>query len=320
LAQVHAANPAAPVRSTAASVQDVPLRLLHDADLWLAGVDNAETMVWLGQRAAELGKVLLQGAVHPESGAAIVRAWDLRDPGAACPACGMGTRQWAAMHDPGGCDPHSAVRAGTTPTRTLPPICGMAGQLVAFEVLKRLSGNDELALASEELTYSLWSHRALRTQLARNPSCRLPHESWIVTEAPRSWDDLSPAMLLAHYGARRDDTQPTMRGEITWISFALCQNCDRQHPVCRFGHPGARVGRCDCGGALVVPPAGVRSIIPPADLAKCRHQSLAELRLPPDRGIGLVVSERCHYFLPPRTIFDLPTRQPATTDGQEARP
>ncbi len=319
-ARAHAANPAARVRATAGVVQDVPLRLLYDADVWIASVDNAEAIVWLGQRAAEFKKRLVQGSVHPETGSAILRAWDLRQRDAACPACGMGPRQWAVMHYRRGCDATTSVPAGATPTRTLPPICGTAGQLLAFEALKWLSGNDDLALASEELTYSLLSHRAMRTRLARNPSCPLPHDQLIVTDAPRSWAELSPAMLLAHYGAARADSPPTMRAEIPWISFALCQNCDRQQAVCRFGHAGTRVGRCDCGGELVVEPAGLRSMIPPAELTACRDRSLEDLGLPPDRSIGLMLGDRWHYVLPPRTIFDFPLAHDPIARGPEARP
>ena len=303
-ASAHAVNPAARVRCTAALVQDIPLRLLYDADIWLVAGDNAEMVVWLGERAVALGKVLMQGAVHPDTCTSILRAWDLRRTDAACPACALGPQEWATLDERDGCDPNVTARIGSIPTRTLSPICRTTGQLMAFEALKRLSGNENLALSSEELTYSLWTHRAIRTELSHNPACRTSHEAWNVANAPAAWDQISPEVLMQKVGAPLKDAMPVVRAEIPWMSFGFCQACQWQSRIRRFGSVAQAVGRCDCGGALVVPPAGVRSMVPAADLDAIQHCSLASLGLPPDRGIGLFVGERWHYFLPPPSIFD----------------
>jgi hypothetical protein len=282
------------------------LRLLHDADIWLVAGDNAAMVVWLGERAAALRKVLVQGAVHPETGSAILRAWDLRRTRSACPACALGPSQWAALDQQDGCDPHATAGAGSVPTRTLSPICRTAGQLMAFEALKRLGGNEQLALSGEELTYSLWTHRVMRTELTRNPACQASHEAWNVADAPAAWDQVSPAMLIEQVGAAPNGDTPVARAEVPWMSFALCQSCQRQHPVRRFGHVAQTAGRCQCDGTLIVPPAGIRSMVPATELAACRDRPLAALGLPPDRGIGLYAAGRWHYFMPPSSLFDFP--------------
>lgn len=315
-AAAHAANPAAFVRCTAAAAQEIPLRLLHDADVWLAAGDNTAMLVWLGGQAAALGRVLVQGAVHPESGSAIIRAWDLRRPDSPCPACALGSREWAALDERHGCDPQAVARTGSMPTRTLSPLCRTAAQLMAFECLKRLCGHQHLALCGEQLTYSLWTHRAIRTELPNNPACRASHRAWNVCDAPSAWDQISPAMLMDQLGISPDRDRPVMRAELPWIPFALCGSCQRSHSVRRFGRVAQSHGRCVCGGTYVVPPAGLRSMIPATELSRIRDCSLASLRLPSDRGVGFFFGETWHYFLPPRSIFDLPS--PSTSTKQES--
>ena len=170
----HAANPQVRMRTAIGLAQALPLRLLRRADLLVSAGDNLELIVWAGVRAAALGKPLLQGAVHGETWTVIVRAFDMREPNSACPACIMGQRDWSGLHSRAGCDPTSASTPRVEPTRTLPTVCGTAGHLVAGEALKWLSGLDELALHGQELTFCLRTYRVWRTELPAQGNLPLP--------------------------------------------------------------------------------------------------------------------------------------------------
>ena len=172
--RAHAANPQVRVRTTIGLAQELPLRLLRGADLFVAAGDNLDLLVWAGVQAAALGKPLVQGAVHGETWTAIVRGFDLYEPDAACPACILGQRDWTRLHSRAGCDPGAAPMPGLEPTRTLPTICGTAGYLVAGEVLKWLVGPDEQTLRGQELTFCVRTHRVWRTELPRRRNLPLP--------------------------------------------------------------------------------------------------------------------------------------------------
>ncbi|MFV1965912.1 MAG: ThiF family adenylyltransferase, partial [Pirellulaceae bacterium] len=135
----HAANPAVNVVTVQGVVQDLPLWLLAKAELIVLAGDNLEILAWGAGMGAALGKFVLQGAVHGESGSAIVRGCDLTNPASACPACAFSQRDWSAQTSRHGCDPDDLRTQGQEPTRTMPVICATAACLTLTEVLKRLA-------------------------------------------------------------------------------------------------------------------------------------------------------------------------------------
>lgn len=293
--RAHAINPAIHVWTAVGFAQDMPLRLLHRADVFIAAGDNLELPVWAGNMAAALGKRLFQGAVHGETWTCFVRGYDLRDPDNPCPACALGPNEWQRLSSRYGCDPATMPAQGLEPTRTLPNVCGAAGHLLTGEVLKCLFHAEGQTLGGVELAHCLLSHRVWKTTLRRNPRCRCPHERWQVMELTETPEQLSPRQLLWRLSAKLD--RLAVRGECPWFRFARCAECGKQAPARRFARPGTQLGACSCGGALRAVPIAMCSQIPADDLRKAIDTPLSELGLESGDSIGLRDGDGWTYFI-----------------------
>lgn len=282
------ANPWAEVATAAAFAQDVPLAVLRQADVIVLAGDNLELLVWAGEYAVGLGKVVVQGAVYGAAQQAIVRGFNLADPATVCPTCLLAESDWGHMTSRLGCDPAIMRRQGIEPTQTLPHVCATAGQMTASEVIKWLLGKSDSALSGAEVQYNLIGHRALRTAFTRKAACRGPHRRWRVIDLPQSWRattlaelasevDLPPEPEDATRGASRRDWQ--VKAEVPWIARASCWSCGKVHPVRRFSRLGRSVGRCPCGGVLWADLEGRRSLIPVDDLKAAWNKPLSRLGL-----------------------------------------
>jgi hypothetical protein len=224
---------------------------------------------------------------------AVVRGYDLREAGGACPACGLSRREWSMLKSRFGCDPTLARSQGLEPTRTLCGICGTTAELLACEALKWLSGHEEHALDGEELAYSLLPHRAMRSRLDGNPQCRCPHQRWGVRQVHGTPEELTLKSLLegtpAGQGTRSGLDRVQIHGERAWMSFALCGGCLRKVPVRRFAAAGEALGDCRCAEPLVASPIGARHVLPPADLQAVWEMPLSALSVRPGEAIGVSV-------------------------------
>jgi molybdopterin/thiamine biosynthesis adenylyltransferase len=295
--QAHAINPGIEILTAVGFAQDVPLKILRQADVFLAAGDNLELPVWAGTFAAGLGKRLIQAAVHGETWTALVRAYDLSDPESPCPACALSDKDWLHLSSRVGCDPGTALAQGREPTRALPMICGTAAMLGVSEVLKGLLSRERQALRNEELVYCVLTHKLWRTALKRQPRCRCPHQRWSLVDVPEGPAETTLAQLAARLGADRERDHLQVRGELPWISGAVCAACGREHRTYQFARLGAEVGRCGCGQALAAAPLGMRSVIPAADLRACWDRPLSALGLGPGAALGLSTNEEWTYFL-----------------------
>jgi hypothetical protein len=267
--------------------QELPLRVLHQADLFVLAGDNLELLVWAGNMAASLQKVLIQGAVHGETWTSFVRVWDLRKPESACPACSLGAREWARLGSRFGCDPNTMIAHGLEPTRTLPHLCGLAAHLVTGEVVKRLSERESQALSDEELAYCQLSHRSWRTCYDRNASCPCPHEAWRVVTVGEGMLERSLRALAAEL----DVELRGMRAERPWFDSGICSSCGRAAGVNRFCCPGSAIAgtesRCPCGGTLIASPLLMASQVPAKTLHAMRDIPMSLLGLHAGDAIGL---------------------------------
>lgn len=297
----HATNPAVHVITARGLAQHVPLWVYRQADLLLIAADNLEVLLWAGTRAAALSKPLIQGAVHGPSWLAYVRSFALTDVNHACPACGLGQRQWAMLRSRVGCDPSQVRQQGIEPTRTVPCVCGAAANLLGGEALKHLFRIEEQKLAGEELAYCLLSHKTWRTRLDRNPDCRCPHTRWNLVDVAAPSADVTLGMLVAQGQA----TAPQIQGELPWLSFTVCPHCNRNSiPVRRFGRPGQTLNHCKCGQPLVASPIGTRSVLPSDDFQHCRDLPLSHLGLEPGAAVGISVDDQwtCFFVGTPELI------------------
>jgi molybdopterin/thiamine biosynthesis adenylyltransferase len=292
--RAHAINPAVHVISARGLAQHLPLWVFRRADLILVAADNLEVLVWVGMRAAALSKRLMQGAVQGESWLAIVRSFDLSDQSHPCPACGFGQREWSMLRSRVGCDPNTLREQGLEPTRTLTCVCGTAAHLLVGEALKWLFAIEGRSLAGEELAYCLLSHKVWRTRFTRNPDCRCPHIRWDLVDIRASLDEVTLGTLIDQ---SLPGPTPHVQGELPWVSFTVCPNCDRYPiPVRRFGRPGETLGRCRCGEPLVACPIGIRSVVPWEDLRHCRDLPLSQLGFQAGFAIGVSVHDQWTYF------------------------
>jgi molybdopterin/thiamine biosynthesis adenylyltransferase len=293
-----AVNPTVRVLTAIGRGQDVPLRHFRRADVLVVAGDNAELVVWAGRVAAGLGKPLVQGAVHGETGTAILRGYALTDPDATCPACGQ-SRSVNAQGDSGGaCDPFAARRRGGEPTRTLPALCQLAGQLLAAEAIKWLAGQRSLALQGEELTYCYWSHRSMKTELPRRASCEAGHDRWTLIDWTLPFHDTTIARLARELEWSDAPSELLVRSELPWVSFVLCDRCGRQNRVLQFARLGTPLPQCCCGASLAASPMGQRSIVPQEDLQRVWERDLGSLGLTGREAVALGRNDRWVYFFP----------------------
>lgn len=288
-------HPHGTVRAAVGFAQDVPLAVYRQADVLLVAGDNREVLAWVGQVAAGLGKPLIQGAVHGESWTAFVRVFDQGDPEAPCPSCLINEAEYRLLGTRLGCDPARARLQGKEPTRTLPVICGMAGNLAASEALKRLLNVQAKPLAGEELAYCLLTHRLLRTELPRRRRCRGNHRRWRQVEVSESLAQVTLTTLAASVGM---GVTPGLqvRSDLPWISFALCAVCGRKTEVRQFARLTQPVARCHCGAIVAAGPMGKRAVLPAGDLQACRDLPLPALGLGPGAAVGMSEAEDWTYF------------------------
>lgn len=300
------ANPWAEVATAAAFAQDAPLAVLHEADVIVLAGDNLELLVWAGEYAAGLGKVVVQGAVHGASQTVCVRGFNLADAHAICPTCLVGEQEWSHTTSRLGCDPATGRLQGRQPTQTSPHVCAAAGQLAAGEVVKWLLGQRELVLDGAEAQYNLLGHRAFRTILPPKESCRGPHRRWRVEKWRRPAREIALADLASSIAAEQDEkpiacaggeTRWLAKAELPWITRASCGNCGAVKRVRRFSRLGRKLARCRCGGAFWADLEGRRTTIPGDDLSDVWRTPLARLGLRAGDAVALCRDEHWTWFI-----------------------
>lgn len=284
--RAHAAQPGCAIATATGMAQDAPYWLIRRADALVVAGDNLELLVWATRMAHAFGKRVVQGAVDPETWSAFVRSHDMRDGANACGVCMVSRSQWRSMRSRHGCDPSLMVKQGREATRALPHLCATAGALVAGEVVKLLAGREGQALLGEEVAYCLFTHRIWRSPTPRNPQCALDHERWECRDIERAPEQVSLRELIESVcgGA----SQGHVRGELPWISEAVCPRCSRVSPARRFARIGAPAGWCLCGEELAAEPFGAHSMLPSRDLEIVADASIGELGVPPRGSIGVL--------------------------------
>lgn len=289
-------NPACRVRALISQAQDLLLRDLRKAHLFLVAGDNVSLLVWAGRMATGLGIPLIQAAVHGETGSAIVRSYDLRGVEGACPMCGMGERERNDQTSRFGCDIATSLPTNTEATRTMPAICQAAGIFAANEAIKWLAERHDLAMRGEELVCSMFAYKTWRTELPRNPACRLPHNQWQLEDVPAGPNQTTLGCLAGELGMDQFQQSAQVRSEIPWLSFTFCGSCGRKVSVHRFVRAGSAVGRCRCGAPLMPVPQGLRSVIPSDDLKSCWGKSIASLGIESGEAVGILRGDEWVYF------------------------
>jgi hypothetical protein len=292
--RAHAIHPGITIHAAQTMAQDVPFRVLKQADVWVSAGDNRELPVSLGVLAAGLGKTLIQGAVDPETWTAYVRVYDLRDPEQSCPACGLSDAEWSQLRQRYGCGSLQTDLGHGEPTRTLPNVCSLAADLVTGEILKRLLELEPGPCSGEEIAVCLLTHRLWRTRMPRNPRCRCPHDRWTLRDVAADPRHMTLRSLQHELGLETRGPL-RVRGEMPWVSVTICTLCGRTTPCRLFGRVGDVVGECDCGATLTASPLGLRSVVPHDDLATCRDTPLSQLGVAPGTALGFSEGEHWTY-------------------------
>jgi molybdopterin/thiamine biosynthesis adenylyltransferase len=308
------ANPWAEVATAVAFAQDVPLAVIREADVIVLAGDNLELLVWAGEFAMGLGKVVVQGAVHGVTQQAIVRGFNLSNPDAACPTCLLAASDWNHLTSRQGCDPATLRMQGVEPTQTLPHVCVTAGQMAAAEALKWLLGNKETALVGQESQFNLVRYRSFSSSFARKANCRGPHQRWQVVDVEQPPEEVTLAALAGVFGARAEwgplapralgtaahgasRSQWLVKAEIPWITRALCWSCGQMHPVRRFSRLGRVVARCTCGETIWADLEGRRSIVPSEDLEEVWEKPVSKLGLRSSDSLAICANEIWTWFV-----------------------
>jgi molybdopterin/thiamine biosynthesis adenylyltransferase len=295
-ARASASNPSGVVRAAVGYAQDLTLRDVRRADVLIVAGDNGDLPLWACRMAAALGKPVVQGAVYGETASAIVRGYGLTDPEASCARCGLSQRELSERKNRFMCDPFTMRQTGAEPTRTLPTICAVAGELLANEAIKWITGGEHLALSGAEFTLSLWTYRSMITELPRNMTCRLPHQRWELLDLEQSADEVTPSMLADRVGIAHDPTLLQMKSEIPWISFTVCSACEHRNSVRRFARWGSEIGHCRCGEPLTAGTSGAHSVVPLDDLRACWETSVADIGLTAGEAVAMLREDDWVYF------------------------
>jgi hypothetical protein len=295
--RAHRAGPNASILTAATLAQNLPYRLLWDADAWVSAADNLEVMVWAGALATAMRKPLLQGAVFGEQWLAIVRHWDLRNAEHACPACGLSRAEWRNLRSRRGCDPGLSDIWHAEPTRTLPSVCGLAAEMLASKVLAYLMDRPGVFPAAEEWIHAAATCRVMATTLERNHDCRCPHTAWERIDLETGPAEVTLEQLARHLGSEAVAALGTprlvVRSEIPWVHQAV-DELGNNFGVAQFGRVGTR-WRLQQTIATAVP-SGVRSTLTSSEVQRLRDTPLSQLGLPSGAGIALECEDRQVWF------------------------
>ena len=251
----------------------------------LAG-DNLALTVAASQRACALGQTIVQGGLHGPTGVVqIRRAAAVEEKERACPCClwDASERRELDHQTRFACDGSGRGPANPGgPTGALSALGGLAGSLLAFELLQWALG---IAGADAIVEYCALSHRAVVSPLVPKPSCLVPHARWRRVEVARPLGELSPgqifALARARSASRREQRSLEVDG-LSWASLGLC-DCTSHAPVDRFVRradpAGTSLGSaCErCGRALWIHPFHTRVEAPGALFTNVLERPLAEL-------------------------------------------
>lgn len=291
--------PRCAVRFFEGAFEALALDALADVTHVVLATDALSAELAVGQAALRFGLPLVQAAVHGPTLCAQVRVLP-GDPrgGGPCLGCGFGAADWAALDrgtrfrcagDPaavaGG---RSVPLASTTPTRSLPQLCALAGQLAVGELFADLMALRPAPAPGEGSVLELCAYHGgtTRTRLTRRPDCPVDHTPWRLRTLDADVGRLTPRGLAAAAG-ESDLRRVSLRvdGHV-FATRAIC-GCPRHPRLGRFQAAGAASsGTChDCGQARGPHPIHSHEVVPGEVLVEAADRRLADLGVAPGTSV-----------------------------------
>ena len=215
-------------------------------DYLVLATDNGEAELAAGALARRLGIALVQGAVEGATLQAQVRCFGNGSAAAPCPGCFLGRAEWSAVGQGTAfaCDGSTTPLGDEPPTRSVAPLCSLAGDLIALAVLRDVLGLGP-GVRDTMLSYSAYTHESVVIPLRLAPDCPCDHRPArrVVLAgqlAAHSLERILAAAALA---------PAAVNFRIDGLRFcerAACPACGAASRPRRFIAPGAGVP-CRCG-------------------------------------------------------------------------
>ena len=227
-AAARALNPDVTAVAHTVPVQQLGLGFLNDVDLVIAGLDNREARLWVGQSCRKLGQHWVDGAIEGLRGLARVFL-----PDGACYECTLGEADRKIMAQRRACRLLTAeeMAGGKVPTNAT--TASIIAAIEVQEAVKLIVGRDDLlALRNTALMYigeTLETYRVTYTEDEFCPS----HDRYDDLISFAVTADASLADVAAAGRARLGEHLDAVELEDDLIVAARCGSCGYHAPVLR---------------------------------------------------------------------------------------
>jgi molybdopterin/thiamine biosynthesis adenylyltransferase len=266
-----ALNPDVAVVSHAVPIQRLGVGFVAGFDLVIAGLDNREARVWVGQCCRKLGITWIDGAIEGLRGLARVFV-----PEGACYECTLGEIDRQILSNRRACSLLSIedMAAGKVPTNaTRASIIAAVQVQEAIKLLVRRS--DLLALRNSALMYVGETLDTYHVEYEEDPYCP-SHDSYASIEDLTITPATTMSDLLDLGGDRLGRAAEAIEFEDDFVLATRCPQCQARRVVNRMrASLDVGAGRCRCGSQLSLDV--VRSVAPDDELLAL---PLADLGLP----------------------------------------
>lgn len=226
-----------------ARVETVPLGRLR-SDVILGCLDSRVTRQWLNEAALHLGLPWIDAGVN---GAALqARVSVFAKPGDACLECGWNQADYDALERRYPCAGDLVVAATHAPSS----LGAVAAAMQATACVALLENGG--AGCSYQVFLDLRAHAYFKTNLQRNPECRLvDHQPWRIASACGPATELTLADLFALGDDDGVCVGRVLRADRPFVRQLRCTTCARMRETVHLQDTRRAVSCRHCGSAMV---------------------------------------------------------------------
>ncbi len=296
-------SPATRMFSFTGLAEALPLAAFAEADAFLITPDNLPAVLFVGQIARNLGKLLIQAAVQGEVLVAQVPCWSNTHVEGPCPACGFTAADWSHVNAATrfSCE---GVRAGESKleiagpaTMSVSPLCSLAADLAVTQLLRAVL---HLGAPVEDtaLEYCGYTHRTVEAPLKCNPQCPCDHTIFVQRAAPRPLGECTLRDLSSAAGLPFGDAASYTVDGFSFVEFGACQ-CAIPPAIRRFVAPGETpLGSCAlCHAPVQAQPFHTHRSVSAPLLGPLAERPLRELGVTTARSVVVRAADAAVLFL-----------------------
>jgi molybdopterin/thiamine biosynthesis adenylyltransferase len=265
---VLALNPEVSVTAHTVAVQRLGLGFMRGFDLVVAGLDNREARLWVGQSSRKLGITWIDGAIEGLRGLARVFL-----PEGACYECTLGETDRSIMSHRRACSLLSAdeMVSGKVPTNAT--TASIIGGVEVQEAIKLLVGRDDLlALRNSAFMYTGEILDTYHVRYEEDEYCG-SHDRYAAIERIEASPDMTLSDVFELGATRLGLAADALEFEDDFIVATQCPRCHSRRRVNRVRSAlGSGDGVCSCDSHLTL--EAVRSIGPQDELLSLRLDCL----------------------------------------------